>query len=47
MKILVLSFNDATFDGNQECFCGCDWQGCDCDYNCGNDDDCTSDTDTD
>lgn len=35
------SFNDVKII----CFCGCDWHGCDCEYNCSNDDDCTQDTD--
>lgn len=55
MKILILNFTNeiyktTTSDAQQDemiyrhCFCGCDWHGCDCEYNCFNDDDCTSDS---
>ena len=55
MKIILVNFvnvlnhksSKETDDGiiSRGCFCGCDWHGCDCEYNCGSDDDCTSDTD--
>lgn len=54
MKILITNFSNIMSNNNEsskfdcgiiskECFCGCDWHGCDCEYNCGSDDDCTSD----
>jgi hypothetical protein len=50
MKLLIIDFNqgDSTSDSSA---CPMDFGGdckrntCDCDYNCFNDDDCTSDTD--
>ena len=49
MKIIFKRFDkenkDTKKDVNIACFCGCDWHGCDCEYNCENDDDCTQDTD--
>lgn len=50
MKALLINFKDANIEmSDSEVFrdidyCVCDWHGCDCDYNCYNDDDCTQDT---
>lgn len=55
MKILITNFSNVLLNNDsqvnddygvisKDCFCGCDWHGCDCEYNCGDDLDCTSDT---
>lgn len=54
MKIILVNFvNTVDKTASQKndsdvisrgCFCGCDWHGCDCEYNCATDDDCTQDT---
>ena len=45
MEILMINFvdsNDPKESKNN--YSSCDWHGCDCEYNCYSDDDCTSDS---